>query len=88
VIVLPGILRTVDQSRTQPFLKLPIAAKLGKKARAPILMTPGEGADGALVVEVVVVGYHSEIGRAKPGYYGGSTPVLLTTQVRSSATSC
>ena len=47
-------------------------------------MTPGEGADE---LWCGWWGYHSENGRAKTGYYGGSTPVLsLLPQARSSAT--
>jgi hypothetical protein len=59
----------------QPFLKLPIVAKLGK---------PGRQFDDAGVRARMGFRwwwwgvYHSENGRAKTGYYGGSTPCAFS----------
>ena len=58
---------------TQPFLKLPIAAKLGKSQGTNF----DDAGRGRGWLWLVVVGYHSEIGRATPGYYGGSTPAAF-----------
>jgi hypothetical protein len=62
---------------TQPFRKLPVAAKLGKPGHQ--FDDAGARARIALVVVVVVGGVPFGKRPSKPGYYGGSTPVLLAT---------
>ena len=71
---------------TQPFRKLPVAAKLGKPGHQ--FDDAGARARIALVVVVVVVveGYHSENDRASPGITADRRLCFLLLQAQSSAT--